>query len=124
MTVTIARPTVPQHFMVLKPASKRVLVRSVDGTLLAESLTATRLIESGKTIYDPVWYFPPDSIHVALERQLGTTHCPLKGDASYFSALGIESIAWSYETPLDFSLPIKGLIAFYGDKVIVEEHPL
>lgn len=124
MVTTITRPDVPQHFMVLRPANKRVVVRLLDGTVVADTKQAIRLIESGKTIYDPVLYFPPDEIAIDMERQEKSTHCPLKGDACYFSANGVEDLAWSYETPLDFSKEIEGLIAFYGDKVIIEEHPL
>ena len=124
MVTTIARPDVPQHFMVLRPANKRIVVRLLDGIVVADTEHAIRLIESGKTIYDPVLYFPADAIAIPMERQDKSTHCPLKGDASYFSINGVEALAWSYETPFEFSKEIEGLIAFYGDKVIVEEHPL
>ncbi len=124
MTTTIARPDVPQHFMVLRPAKKRVVVRLPDGTLIADTKDSIRLIESGKTIYDPVLYLPADAIAVEMVRQDKSTHCPLKGDACYFSVNGVEDLAWSYETPHEFSKDITGLIAFYGDKVIIEEHPL
>ncbi len=123
MTVTIARPNVPQHFMVLRPITRKIVVRFPDGTLLAQSNNATRLIESGKTIYDPVVYFPKDAITQPFTTQEKSTHCPLKGDATYYSANGIDDLAWSYENPLEFATEITGLVAFYGDKVIIEEHP-
>jgi uncharacterized protein (DUF427 family) len=46
------------------------------------------------------------------------THCPFKGDASYFS-IGKETkdAVWSYETPKDDMQAIKGLLAFYPNKV-------
>ena len=60
---------------------------------------------------------------IELEPENKSTYCPLKGDASYFSipdTPGMENCAWSYEESLEFSKPIKGLIAFYGDKVKIE----
>ncbi len=124
MTITVARPDAPEHFMVLRPINRRVVVRLPDGTKIAESTKATRLIESAKSIYDPVVYFPRDAITVEMTQQDNSTHCPLKGDATYFSVPGIDNLAWSYETPMPFSKEITGLVAFYGDKVIVEEHPI
>ncbi|MGI9353913.1 MAG: DUF427 domain-containing protein [Rhizobiaceae bacterium] len=118
----IARPDVPQHFMVLQPVGQRVIVKRGE-TVVAESGDAVWLMEAGKTLYPPVIYLPTGDLKVALVSEDKTTHCPLKGDASYFSLPGDEDakeFAWSYEDPLAFSQPIKGLIAFYRDKVTVE----
>ena len=53
-----------------------------------------------------------------LERTAHRTHCPFKGDASYFSiANGPENAAWSYEQPYDEMQEIKDLLAFYPGKV-------
>jgi len=55
-----------------------------------------------------------------------STHCPFKGDASYFRCEGseqhaaTEEVAWSYETPFDQMEAIRGYLAFYGDRVTVE----
>ncbi|MBB4402909.1 uncharacterized protein (DUF427 family) [Agrobacterium tumefaciens] len=48
-----------------------------------------------------------------------STHCPHKGDASYFSARSgaARDDAWSYEDPFDHMLMIKGYLAFYPDRV-------
>ncbi|HEY2338793.1 MAG TPA: DUF427 domain-containing protein, partial [Burkholderiales bacterium] len=47
-----------------------------------------------------------------------STHCPFKGDASYFSFKGgPENAVWSYEAPYDEVTAIKGHLAFYPDKV-------
>ena len=126
-TVTIKRPDAPQHYMVLRPINGRIVVRLPNGDRIAESSRAVRLLECGRTLYDPVTYLPLEDVHVPLEAETGTTHCPLKGDASYFSLSADgekqEKIAWSYMSPLEFSMPIKGLVAFYANRVIVEEHP-
>ncbi|MEM6498935.1 MAG: DUF427 domain-containing protein, partial [Pseudomonadota bacterium] len=125
MEGVIRRPDAPNHYMVLKPINRRIVIRLPDGTKLAESNRAIRLMEVGKTIYDPVVYLPKPDLLADLEKQGNSTHCPLKGDASYFAyrrgEKALSSLAWSYEAPLDFARDIAGLNAFYSDKVIVEE---
>ena len=53
------------------------------------------------------------------------THCPYKGDANYFSILAdgktIENSIWTYETPFPAMAEISGHLAFYPDKVKIEE---
>ena len=127
MEGAIRRPDAPNHFMVLKPIKRRVVVRLPDGTKLAESVRAIRLLESGKMLYDPVVYLPKQDLATELTHQENTTHCPLKGDANYYTLQTnshvIADLAWSYDQPLDFAKDITGLIAFYPDKVVMEEHP-
>jgi uncharacterized protein (DUF427 family) len=53
-----------------------------------------------------------------LVRTTHATHCPFKGDASYFSLKdGPENAVWSYEQPYDEMTAIKGYLAFYPNKV-------
>jgi len=53
-----------------------------------------------------------------LERTSHRTHCPYKGDASYYSIQdGPANAVWTYEQPKEDMLAIKGLLAFYPDKV-------
>jgi uncharacterized protein (DUF427 family) len=60
-----------------------------------------------------------------LSRSERTTHCPYKGDANYFSVAAggkaLENSVWSYETPFPAMAEIAGYLAFYPDKVKVEE---
>ena len=127
MEGAIRRPDAPNHFMVLKPIKRRIIIRLPDGTKLAESARATRLLEAGKTLYDPVIYLPKQDLATELTHQENRTHCPLKGDASYYTFQTnnhvIADLAWSYDQPLDFAKDLAGLIAFYPNKVVVEEHP-
>ena len=64
-----------------------------------------------------------------LVRTDRSTHCPLKGDAEYFDLVIREGdvlateIAWSYPEPPDFASALAGRIAFYADKVTIEESP-
>ena len=93
------------------------------GAVLGETSNALELIEGD---YPPVIYFPREDIAVAfLDHSDKTTHCPHKGDASYFSVITksrtLENTVWSYENPKNGMERIKGHLAFYtGDDVTVE----
>jgi len=68
-----------------------------------------------------------DDIAMAfLDQTDKTSHCPHKGDASYFSIITkngpIENVAWSYETPNEAVAKIKHHLAFYlNDKITIEQ---
>ncbi|HEU4350375.1 MAG TPA: DUF427 domain-containing protein [Burkholderiales bacterium] len=66
-----------------------------------------------------VYYLPRKDVKMnRLVRTSHRTHCPFKGDASYFSLKdGPENAVWSYEQPYDDVEVIKELLAFYPDKV-------
>ena len=115
----IVNPSNPKHFMVLNPVQQRVRIYAGDD-LLADTTRAVRLIEVGQTIYNPALYVPADDLCVRLESQDKSTHCPLKGDASYHGFKGDE-IAWSYEAPLEFAAALKGLLSFWASKVRIVE---
>ena len=88
---------------------------------------STNALELSEGDYPPVIYFPRGDIAMAfLDRTEKTSHCPHKGDATYFSIVTrsttLENAAWSYETPIDGVLEIAGHIAFYvGEQVAVEQ---
>lgn len=94
------------------------------GAVLGESANALELIEGD---YPAVIYFPREDIAMAfLDTTDRTTHCPHKGDASYFSVVTksttLANVAWSYEAPKDGVAQIKDHLAFYSDgDVTVEE---
>ena len=125
---TIHNPKDARHFMRIKPVAGLVRVLR-KGRLLAESRRALRVIEAGHDIYDPAIYIPAEDLRVALTPADKTTYCPLKGNACYFDlpaedgALDAAEIAWSYRDALDLAAELKDRIAFYADKVSVEEHP-
>ena len=117
---TIRNPANEAHFARIKPAGRRVRVLKGQA-VLAESTDAARLIENGRDLYDPVLYIPAGDVTAGLTPDAGkSSHCRLKGDASYL-ALDGEEIAWTYDRPLEGSAVIKGLIAFNADKVVIEE---
>lgn len=94
------------------------------GAVLGESSNALVLSEGD---YPDVIYFPRGDIATAfLDRTDHSSHCPHKGDASYFSVVTknrtLENAAWSYETPHDALAEIKDHLAFYvSDEVTVEQ---
>lgn len=110
------------HIRITK-AEGRWSVRA-GGAVLGESADALELVEGD---YPPVIYFPRSDIAMAfLDRTDKSTHCPHKGDASYFSVVTksttLENTAWSYEDPKDSVARIKDHLAFYtGNGVTVEK---
>ena len=121
---TIHRPSEPRHFMALAPVPGTVRIHW-NGFLLAESRSATRLTEVGHQIYAPVIYVPRDDVTVDLLPSDRQSHCPLKGDCSWYSVEAPDGadIAWSYETPFDFASDIKELVAFDAGRVTITEGP-
>src|SRR4029450_13463967 len=70
----------------------------------------------------PVYYFPPQDVRTELLEPTGTsTHCPRKGDASYWSVRVGDRVArdavWSYQDPLPERADIKGYLALYWDRM-------
>lgn len=115
----------PQHRVETRPASVHVRV-TYQGEVIADTHDAVELHESfgegRKTVAPVVYYVPRNDVRMdRLVRSHHRTHCPFKGDASYFSvAGGAEDAVWSYETPYDEMLAIKARLAFYPDKFQVE----
>ena len=127
---TIHSPHDMRHYMRLKPANRRVCIRH-EGHVIAESTAAVRLLEVGKDVYDPVVYLPVADIGERVKPSAKPrTHCPLKGNASYFDLMDeqgdvqVVDIGWTYDEALDFAEGLRGLVGFYGNKVVIEEHPL
>ena len=114
----IRNPTSPHHFMVVQPAGRRVRILFGD-RLVADSMDAVRVIEIGRHAYEPRLYLPKDALTVPLAKLDKVTHCPLKGDADYFSLEGHE-IAWAYRS-LDFAAVLDGLYSFWGDNMRIVE---
>ncbi|MCW8876211.1 MAG: DUF427 domain-containing protein [Kangiellaceae bacterium] len=85
-------------------------------TIIAES-DDTVVVESNH-------YFPRESIKQDFFKSSSTTtHCPWKGDASYFNVVVNGEInpdaAWYYSVPKDAAKQIKDRVAFWkGIKVI------
>jgi uncharacterized protein (DUF427 family) len=112
----------PDHPITITANPKRVRV-SAGGVVIAETTQALSLKEAS---YPAVQYVPRQDANMALlARTDRVTHCPYKGDASYFSIKAdgkiLENAIWSYETPFPAMAGISGHLAFYPDKVKIEE---
>ncbi|SIO22776.1 Uncharacterized conserved protein, DUF427 family [Rhodovulum sp. ES.010] len=93
------------------------------GAVIAESRNALELVEGDLA---PVIYFPREDVGMAfLERSDSGTTCPHKGEASYYTlhakSYDIPDAAWSYEDPVAGMEKIAGHLAFYADRVTVEQ---
>lgn len=95
---------------------------SVGGEIVADTAHAL-LLEEGSL--PPVFYIPRGDVHMdRLSPSATASHCPFKGDASYFdSAGGTADVAWSYESPLPAAADIAGHLAFYPDKADIQTLP-
>jgi uncharacterized protein (DUF427 family) len=112
----------PDHPITITANPKRVRV-SAGGVVIADTTHALTLKEAS---YPAVQYVPrrgrqrgaagPDRAHHPL---------PLQGNANYFSinanGKSIENSIWTYETPFPAMAKIAGHLAFYPDKVTIEE---
>jgi uncharacterized protein (DUF427 family) len=94
-----------------------------------------RAVFNGETVVDsrhakllheqnhlPIYYFPENEVRMDLLVPTDHhTHCPFKGDASYWTVrVGdreAENAAWSYPEPLEDAPPLAGYFAFYWQKM-------
>lgn len=88
-----------------------------EGHSIATSDDVLVLREEG---HDPVRYFPREHVAMAfLKKTDKVTHCPSKGQASYYTIMRdrqiIENAIWSYEDPLPGMGQIAGRLAFYPE---------
>ena len=116
----------PDHPIAIVRDGKRVRVL-FGGKVVADTARALTLSEAG---YAPVHYIPrADADMTLLTLTRHSTHCPYKGEASYFTiAAGgrnCENAVWSYEKPYPAMAEIEGYLAFYPKRVdAIEETPL
>ena len=108
----------PDHPISIVRNTARVVVK-LDGRVIADTRDALTLREAS---YPPVQYIPREDVDLSLlQRTDHASHCPYKGDASYYSIpLGGErsrNAAWTYENPHAAVAEIKGRLAFYPDRV-------
>lgn len=100
----------------LEPVGRRVR-GYLGGVPVVDSLDTRVLLEQGHL---PVYYFPQgDVAEECLRRTDHSTHCPHKGDASYWTVSAgsktATNAAWGYLEPFPHLAPLAGLVAFYWD---------
>ena len=123
MTETRAAPARDAHAAAdyridLERGPRRVRV-VFGGETIADSGRAIVMIEPR---HRPVTYFPRADVRMeAMRRTDHGSHCPFKGDASYWTIEAggrvAENAVWSYEEPLEAVSAIKGYVAFYRDRI-------
>ena len=114
----IHNPTEPRHFMTITPCPSPTIV-TIEGMEVARSERAVVIHEVAHLILDPVYYFPKDDVYMELFTEGSkTTHCPLRGEASYYdfyaSDYQLDEAAWSYRNPISVAHTIRAYIAFDG----------
>lgn len=112
-------------------ASSRHVRVEIGGLTVADSVRPHLLFETGLPVR---YYLPQTDVRPDLLRQSETmTHCPYKGNATYWSVVigDVEhrDVVWGYRTPLPESQKVAGLVAFYNEKVdiyvdeVLQERP-
>ena len=101
----------------------------VDGVVLANSARALVLREHfGDRSLPARTYFPREDVDLSLLTGIDRrTRCPIKGTCEYFDyrpdgGKALESVAWSYDQPLDTAgaQAIKDYVAFDDSLVAIE----
>lgn len=111
----------PHHRVDAVPSSRHVVVRDGD-RVLADSTATVAVYETGLPTR---WYLPRADVRTdALERSDTVSECPDKGHATEYWALrrpdGVVDVAWSYPDPFPAVGAVRGLVAFWGERVTVE----
>jgi uncharacterized protein (DUF427 family) len=103
----------------VRQSSRHVRIEK-DGRLLAESRRPVLLFETGLPTR---YYLPKEDVIAPIEQSDRHTTCPYKGVASYYTIGGNKDIAWYYPEPLPGVEPIKGLVAFWNERVDLLDDP-
>jgi uncharacterized protein (DUF427 family) len=118
----------PAHRILFEPDGRR-LRAYVGDRLVLDSTRAHLLHETG---IRPVAYVPLEDFDAELmQRTQTSTHCPFKGDASYWTLrVGDdvrEDAVWAYEEPLEEAAWLRGFAALAFDRAdrwLVEDEPV
>lgn len=110
-------PRNPYHRVDFIPSSRHVEV-IVDGVKVAGTTSPLMVFE---TTLPTRYYIPAADVDMQYLTSVATqTHCPYKGDASYYNVVvngeTYENIAWYYPEPIPEAPRLKGTIAFWPEK--------
>jgi len=116
---TVGHPHDPYHRIDALPSSRSVRLE-LDGEVLAESSRPVLLFES---MLPMRFYLPPDDVRAELVPSRTRTTCAYKGHAGYWSPVvagtPVPDLAWSYADPLHDAAAVRGLVAFFDERVDV-----
>lgn len=107
-----------QGLIYFEDSPRRIRARFA-GETVVDSRRVKVLHEHGHL---PVYYFPREDARAdLLEPTDHHTHCPFKGDASYFSVrVGdrlAENAVWTYPEPIEGAPRLAGYVALYWEKM-------
>jgi len=102
--------------------SSRHVVATLDGVVLADTVTPVLLFETGLPTR---YYFPREDVNFDVLTPTSTrSHCPYKGVADqYWTVTGKpdgSNIAWLYSDPFPAVGRIKDMVAFYNEIVDIQ----
>ncbi len=108
----------PDHTVEFSPNPEPVVVE-FGGERIAQSTRSVFLAEAD---YPPVLYLPIEDVRQDLISATDHhTFCPFKGEASYWTIqtgnASAENAIWGYPDPFEEVGWLKGLVAFYADRV-------
>ncbi len=104
----------PAHRIHFEPFEHRVRAE-LDGRVVLDTTRGALLHE---TAIKPVLYAPLEDYDPALlTRTDRSTHCPFKGDASYWNVGAAPNTLWAYERPLERAPWLAGYGALYFDRM-------
>ena len=108
----------PDHPIAIQDSDEHVRIIFA-GRVVANSTHPKLMEEKG---HAPVAYIPREDADASiLVRTDHSSHCPYKGDASYYSIKVGDRVAenaiWTYEQPYPAVAEIAGHLAFYPSRV-------
>jgi uncharacterized protein (DUF427 family) len=108
----------PKHRIFFEDYPRRL--RALIGDRVVLDTTRAKLLHETGILAVP--YVPLEDVDQALlTRTDHTTHCPFKGDATYWTLqVGdrtLENLVWGYEEPLEGAAWLRGHVALYWDRV-------
>ncbi|WP_335937528.1 DUF427 domain-containing protein [Streptomyces sp. PTD5-9] len=106
-----------RHRITVEPGTEHVRVVR-DGQVLAESRRPLVLRETGCPAR---YYLPSEDVRTELLTASDTrTHCPFKGDASYWSLPDAADLVWAYPDPKPEVAAIKDHFCFYDTETVAD----
>ena len=104
------------YHLTLEPCDRRIRVE-FGGESIVDS---NRALVMHETRLAPVYYFPRDDVRMDLMEKTGhRTHCPFKGNASYWTlkagGKAATNVVWGYEEPYDEAEGVRDCVAFFWD---------
>ena len=115
-----------RHYAVIDKYNRKLSIK-YKNEVIAQTENALIVKEVGKGVYDPVFYIPKEDIRIKLVEEADRkSHCPIKGDATYWNIeddFSENYFAWSYEEALPRSKKLQGLIAFNIDYISFISEP-